>query len=281
MREEVITIDGETVMVGIMTEADQSSKACKKPVVLFSNAGFLHRVGPYRQWVDLARLLGESGFCVFRFDLPGLGDSGMLDDSLSPAAQSVSAIIKVMDHLEKSHGAKQFVIIGLCSGADIGFSVTVEDKRVIGMILIDSFGYRTPGWYAHYFLPRLLDVRGWPHRLVTLFRKIEHSSQAFRSSNPDYPDPRNKLYIRDFPPRKQTQVKLGQLIDRGVDMFFIYSNGAENYLNHARQFWSMFPRLHWKEKIQVQFYPEADHTFTLFEHRAKLEESIRSWMQRY
>ena len=75
MREKVLTFLNNSPLVGIMTEPDAERQMERKPAVLFWNAGFLHRVGPYRLYVDMSRKLAAMGFWAVRFDLSGKGDS--------------------------------------------------------------------------------------------------------------------------------------------------------------------------------------------------------------
>ena len=279
MREEILTIGKDAVIVGILTEPEnvpREQSGVIKPVVLLPNAGILHRVGPYRQWVNLARRLGEDGFSVFRFDITGLGDSDMRNDVRDDAERAIADIIEVMDHLDKNQGASTFVIIGLCSGADYGHPVAVMDERVVGTFFIDGFGYRTRLWYVHHYLPRLFDLKRIKNRLRKLCNRLLPASFVI-----GIPELKATQYLREFPPREKVEAELRQLVDRDVSMFFIYTNGVARYLNYANQFRAMFPKLDWKDKIQVEFYPESDHTFTLLAHRLKLEELVRSWMRRF
>src|SRR5262249_32019788 len=46
-----------------------------RPLILFLNAGAVHRVGPNRMYVTLARAFAERGLTSARIDLGGLGDS--------------------------------------------------------------------------------------------------------------------------------------------------------------------------------------------------------------
>ena len=277
MNEKILTIGKDVMIVGILTEPENASP--KKPLVLLPNAGILHRVGPYRQWVDLARRLSEDGFTVFRFDLTGLGDSDMRNDVKEDAERAIADIIEVMDYLDKTLNTHKFVIIGLCSGADYGHPVAVMDKRVVGTFFIDAYGYRTRFWYVHHYLPRLLNVKRLGNRLRELCNRLLPARLSLSSKNT--PKLKATQYMRDFPPREQVQTELGQLVDRDVSMFFIYTNGVDRYLNYANQFRAMFPKLDWKNKIEVAFYPESDHTFSLLVHRAKLEGLIRTWISRF
>lgn len=277
MNESIVTIGKDVKMVGILTRPDNASP--NKPMVLLTNTGTLHHVGPYREWVDLARRLGEDGFSVFRFDLTSLGDSDVSSDLREDAERAISDIIDVMNHLDKNLGAKKFVIIGLCSGADYGHPIAVMDKRIVGTFFIDALGYRTKRWYVHHYLPRLLDFQKHGSRLRRLCNRLLPAKLSMQVKNKDKLKP--SLFLREFPPREKIQKELKELVERDVSMFFIYTNGVGRYLNYANQFRAMFPKLEWKDKIQVVFYPESDHTFSLLAHRARLEGLVRDWMRRF
>src|ERR1044072_1198890 len=71
IKEEVITVDQDTA-VGILTHRQKNEE---RPTIVFFNAGMIHRIGPNRIHVKLARKLSNEGYDVFRFDLGGQGDS--------------------------------------------------------------------------------------------------------------------------------------------------------------------------------------------------------------
>src|SRR5690606_12602260 len=48
--------------------------------IVFFNAGFIHRSGPYRLFTRLSRVLAAAGYAVLRFDLPGVGDAPAATD---------------------------------------------------------------------------------------------------------------------------------------------------------------------------------------------------------
>jgi pimeloyl-ACP methyl ester carboxylesterase len=283
MKEEVLVIGKDVAIIGILTTPNKLpenalSDTSKKPMVLLTNPGILHRVGPHRQWVDLARRLGDDGFPVFRFDLTGLGDSDVRPDFRQDEDRIMSDFIEVIDYLEKNQGAKRFVLIGLCSGAIFGHQVAVVDQRVIGTIFIDGLAYRTKTWYIHNFLQHYFNIKRWHNiQIRSLFRKIH--DRLFSTSSSISNDPME--YRVKYPPYEKAQTDLELLINREVDMFFIYTSAVITVLNYANQFHDMFPKIDSKNKIQVEFYPEADHTFTLPTHRKRLQESIRCWLNRY
>ncbi len=280
MREELITIGDEAVVVGVLSEPDKPiQNTYEKPMVLLTNAGVVHRIGPYRQWVNLARRLCDDGFSVYRFDLTGFGDSDMRTDYREEEERVISDMIEVMDHMEKTKGTKRFVLIGLCSGALYGHQVVVVDKRVVSTIFLDGLAYRTKLWYVHNLLQHLNKMKQMSSGFRFLKRKIK--ALIHLESKKNKQEGKANLYRLSYPPHERTQTELNLLVERGVDMLFIYTSGVALYLNYADQFRAMFPKLKWKGKIQVEYFPDSDHTFTLLAHREKLIESIRKWMKRY
>ena len=63
-------------LVGILTMPSVPPRNAQElPVFVYLSAGLLHRVGPYRLHVHLARELAQMGFTSLRVDLAGSGDS--------------------------------------------------------------------------------------------------------------------------------------------------------------------------------------------------------------
>jgi hypothetical protein len=275
MKEEVITIGQESIMIGILTES--SKNLPEKPMVLLLNAGLVHRVGPYREWVDLARQFSQDGFSSYRFDLTGLGDSEIRKDRMNDEARAISDIRNTMDYFEKTRGIKRFILLGLCSGADNGHPLSVEDARVVGTIFIDGIGYRTTRWYFHHYFSRFINLQGWKNKSKLLFNIITCPFTGKTKTTVK----KNKQFIREFPPQKQTEAELIELINRGVNMLYIYTSGVSRYLNYHSQFNAMYPKIKKSNQLEVMFYKESDHTFTLMKHRLALFQLIHTWMQRF
>src|SRR4029078_13159291 len=94
------------------------------PVIVVSNAGATHHVGPGRLYVKLARTLSRAGFRCFRLDQPGLGDSILPDTAAendSYPTCSTDVIALAIDALTRLRSATAFAVMGLCSGAHTAF----------------------------------------------------------------------------------------------------------------------------------------------------------------
>jgi len=59
MIENIIQFSDNRSMLGVLTEP--ASPSSKQPAFIFVNSGLLHRIGPFRIYVSLARELAEHG----------------------------------------------------------------------------------------------------------------------------------------------------------------------------------------------------------------------------
>ena len=78
MNEMVVSIGTNDALVGVYTApACETSRDTPgdAPTVILLNAGVVHRSGPFRLHVEVARRLASLGYPCFRFDLAYLGDS--------------------------------------------------------------------------------------------------------------------------------------------------------------------------------------------------------------
>lgn len=123
--------------VGVMTYRSKEESRFDFCTILI-NAGLIHKVGPNRVYVKLARELAFKGTPCFRFDYAGQGDS--LHPNVSRSFENIknTEIIQAMDAVQKNTGINRFVLIGICSGAVDAFKVSLEDNRIIGLSLIDG-----------------------------------------------------------------------------------------------------------------------------------------------
>src|SRR5690606_31730993 len=99
--------------------------------VVILSAGIIHRVGPNRLHVELARALSAAGCTSLRFDLSGIGDSEKRSDGLPPLDASLADIREAADWLQATRGVDQLILVGLCSGADQGLIYAGGDPRVV------------------------------------------------------------------------------------------------------------------------------------------------------
>jgi len=139
--ESALLFGEDKSLVAVLTDPEPGAEGVRRGVIIL-NAGVLHRVGPNRVHVHLARLLAESGFVVLRFDFSGIGDSRKAEGTEPFAQRAVREACQAMDVLGQQRGVREFLVIGICAGADAGLEVCSRDPRVVGAVLID--GYNLP-----------------------------------------------------------------------------------------------------------------------------------------
>jgi pimeloyl-ACP methyl ester carboxylesterase len=262
-------------LLGIITSPHSEVLLSDVPAVLLWNAGVLHKVGPFRLFVDIARSLAEAGFPVLRFDVSGKGDSESQKETLLEKERTLKDIQKAMDHMGNRKAASHFVLIGSCSGADEAFEVAAVDPRVTGLIMLDGFGYRTLGYYLHHYGPRLFKFGVW----WRFFKgKVRGAMNRLTPAAKDHFE-RGWIFLREFAPKEVNEAKLQGLLKRQVNMLFVYSGGVEMYYNYRNQFQDMFKNLDFENRITVEYFPEADHTYPEVTSRRILIRTVSDWMR--
>ena len=257
--------------MGILTQPAPDKRVEGAPIAVVLNAGIVHRVGPFRLHVDLARSLADKGFTTLRMDLSGLGDSqarpGKLESNDSRAVLDVS---DALDYLNERIGSEQFVVLGLCSGAFNAHQVSVKDSRIIGSVFMDGIVFRTFGFYfRHYFL-RMFRWRFWRNgikrRLFSNADSHETDGNALAESEFFGDDLRRDDVIKD----------LKNMLDRGVRMLFLYTDGYDDICGRS-QFKEMYGLRPNDGQLQVEYYPKSEHTFRVIENRKAASRRVVNW----
>lgn len=90
---------------------------------------------------------------------------------------------------------------------------------------------------------------------------------------------RGNIFLREFAPKGVNEGKLRRLLERQVNLLFVYSGGVETYYNYRNQFRDMFKNLDFQNRITVEYFPEADHTYPEVASRRILIRTVRDWMR--
>ena len=139
--ETVQTFGTSARLVGILTDAEGSARAASRPAVVLLNSGLLHRVGPNRLYVLIARALAAAGHDCFRFDFSGIGDSSVRTDALPVEESGIAETKEAMNLLEEQRGHRRFILAGICSGGYFSFRTARRDERVAGLVLLNVRGH--------------------------------------------------------------------------------------------------------------------------------------------
>ena len=278
MREKAIKFGANRGLVGILTEP-ATGVPVKAPAI-FLNSGILHHVGASRLYVRMARALAAQGHPCFRFDFSGIGDSEARRDTLSAAEAAVVEVREAMDLLAaRKTGGDRFILVGLCSGADMAFKAALLDPRVIGLVQLDPFAYRTRGFYVRHYLPKLVKPAAWA-RFVNVrldrWKKARRPAERSDAERLEYVAPE---YRRIFPPREMVAESLKLLLGRGVQMLHVFSDGQTDHINHASQYEESFREINFGDRLQVEYIPNSLHTFTELGDQEVLLRTIAHWAE--
>jgi pimeloyl-ACP methyl ester carboxylesterase len=271
----------ERKLTGIVTAPSSQANAPSSTAFVILNSGVIHRVGSNRISVRMARAVSELGLTVFRFDLSGLGDSEARSD-VDDLQESVERDIdEAMEFLAKEGKVERFVFAGLCSGASQSLQTAWRDPRVVGAVLLDPPGYRTPRSVVTYYARKALQPGSWWNALSGrnhYWKLILHRFRSGRKngfSQPMESGRPNRLPSR--PSRRDMKSALRALTERGTKLLFLYTGAFEVY-TYPDQLRDAFPEECASENLSWSFMPEAGHTFGQEEHRQALLLTLRTWL---
>ena len=279
-REQALQFGDADGLLGVVTSPPAPVQA--RPAVVFLNAGLIHRVGPFRMYVDLARRLAASGSLTVRVDLSGLGDSLPGPGTLSFEELAVRDARLALDAVTERFGVKRFVLVGLCAGALSVHRVALADPRVVGACLLDGYAYCTPKSQLLAWMERAADPAYWRR---TAEKAASRIGRAWRggAAPPDReerPDQRPSMTLPNGWPRREVIAEeLDRLVARGARMLFVYTGGWCGYVHHG-QFEEMFPRLDHRGLVEVEYYPDADHTYLIVAHRERMMSRVERFVAR-
>jgi pimeloyl-ACP methyl ester carboxylesterase len=283
MKERVVVLGARKSLVGVLTEPTVVTDG--NPAVLLLNAGVIHRIGPNRVYVKLARKLAELGFAVLRFDPSGRGDSETRkDEAPSSTDAEIAEIVGAMNYVQQVTGAGQFIVGGICSGAANGLAVANLDSRVVGLVAIDGFADNTVRSIIIHFSRRLFRLSSWTNTLRggnSLGRRL-YRLAGLASTTDDTGELIGLAARSAVPSREAVAGILRTLTSRNVCLLQVFSGGGEDgdgIYRYERQFVDAFPDVDFKDLLTLVFARDADHTFTTVSSQGKLVSLISDWIK--
>lgn len=286
MNERVILSGRQCSLVGIVTEPTEAVNGESPPGVIILNAGIVHRVGPSRISVKLARRLADMGFHVTRFDHSGKGDSDVRRDQAPFLESSIEEARDIMDDLTRQTGIERFILVGLCSGAVTAFKAACMDRRIVGIVQINGQVYEdnpqwnlhvyNKGWARWYWKHSLFSPKSW-------WRALTGKIHYRRLLGVLLLQTKNKVK----PPEAVTQVAgkltaaIRGLIERDVRLLMIYSEGDRG-LDYFRMIMdSDRESILSNGAVRCEVIKGSDHTFTLLRSQQPLFDIVAKWAAGY
>jgi pimeloyl-ACP methyl ester carboxylesterase len=268
VNETSMSFGSERHLIGTVTipAGATGRTAAHTPGFVIVNAGVIHRVGPHRWHVKLARHMAGLGYPSIRFDPSGQGDSRVRD------------VREAMDQLAETTGVKRFIVGGICSGAENGFNTALADSRIVGLWMIDGFAFPTAHTQIRRYLLKLRSMSAaeiWASCRRKLARIGGARSQevAPAAQNADALEQN----IGATPQPETFGESLQTIVDRGVSVYFIYSGSIIHLFNYEAQFRDAFARQPFLDAVRCDYRPDIDHTVTTLDCQKKLLELVAGW----
>jgi hypothetical protein len=276
VRDEVLQLGSEGQLVGILSHREAAPGRTDAPAVILLNAGVLHRVGPHRLHVLLARQIAARGNPSLRLDLGGIGDSIASSEAATFRDSAVADTRTAMTGLGDACGARRFVLFGVCAGADNAMATALVDDRVAGIILVDPHTYPTRRSQLRALRARVAKSGSVQAAVRSGLRVAGRGLRLAlaRARGAKVPPSEG----REPPPVETFRAELNQLIDRGVRILAVYSGIHGAGYNENDQLFELFPEL--RGRMDRVYFPDANHTFTELAAQRELIAAVTAWIAR-
>ena len=265
-------------LVGTVCLPDASAAQAGGVGQVLFNAGMVHRVGPHRINVRLARALAARGIPSIRFDLAGQGDSARAPGPRSSEEQAVVDLSSAMDALAGAASVARFALFGFCSGGVHSYAAAQADPRIAGILLYDTYFYPTT-WSRlnRYLLPiretgLVSSLRRWMRRQVAKLPQPWRAGDASALAQAQglFPTPTKHAFART----------VRALHERGTQVGVIYSGSFRELYNYGGQFRDAFAAHGIAELVSVDFLPATTHSDPRPEALVALLQRVENWTAR-
>ena len=263
-------------LFGILSEpAEEKVDGATRPAFVFLSAGLLHRPGPSRLHVLLARGLAAMGFASLRVDLSGKGDSPARD-SMTNRESVAMDFADICTTLEGRYGSRSMVLAGLCSGADNAVRLCETEPGVVGLLLFDPICIPDEGFKRRAFASKYTNA----HRYLALMNRLFRTSGESTSGrlNDTKNDP---LMLRDLPTIEQMRRSFELVGERGGAVLSIFTQYALGYYNAPGQLETVLQMDNYRKFCLERFWPDVEHTYKLEIHRERLFEEVMAWARNF
>jgi pimeloyl-ACP methyl ester carboxylesterase len=283
MEEKAVLFGGAQTLAGVLAGPGTLGRPSELPAVILLDAGLIHRVGPNRVHVKLARDLAALGLCALRFDFAGIGDSDSRDDNVPFEASAVHETTQAMDYLESTYGIRRFILAGICSGANVALRTACHDSRVVGVAAVNGTFMDTiqcqylkerleDGVRRRYYRKHVFDVGRW-RKLLTGRTNLRHAAGLVTSRMPG-------LLHRHRPAQRQLDlsVECRLALDHGVRLLLIYSEGSSAWDAFHLTLESGLRSWRTSDRLRVKTVEDTDHVFTLLWSQKLLVDLMHQWV---
>lgn len=271
-------------MLGADKVSADGGEKSRRVGVLLLNAGVIHRIGPHRINVKLARRLARGGVPSIRLDLSGLGDSARAGGTASMLEQAHLDIRAALDLLAERSGVSRFVIIGICSGAEYGYQYAEQDSRVCGLVMVDGYSFPTRRTRLLRYGLRFKTLT-WPVLKNAVSGRLKRWRDRKGSGGVDASTPVD--YGLPSISAEEFGRGLAERVRRGCQIYLVYTGSILQRYNHASQFRDSMAEASLSEadramvsKVRCDFIPEIDHTLSTVAGQRLFIQRVGRWLSR-
>ena len=278
MREIPLQFGDAGRLFGILTLPDeQDGGRMESRVFVFLSAGLLHRIGPHRLYVRLARDLAQSGFNSLRVDLAGIGDSSSRTGLTyqQSVAQDFEEILSV---LKSQLGDVSIILAGLCSAADNAIRLAIDNPQVVGMVLLDPVCEKDKGFRIRALGFRVRELVEKSTSLSNYTRWLNRRIRALTNQSSGSDEQVDALSLRVIPPPEQMRAAFESIGRRNGRVLCVFSEYALRYYNQIGQLGRVLELEDYERFCTELFSPHAQHNYPLESHRYQLIEAIKAWV---
>ena len=268
MNERAIAFGESGALFGILGSPDVPDP--QRPAVLIPNTGVIHRVGPSRMHVELARALASAGLVSLRLDNASLGDSERVPGRSE--ADSAPDLCAAMDALDARNSSSGYIVIGSHSGAHDAHQAARVDPRLIGAVFLDGYIHSTPRAWLHRTMARFTQRSRVPPPVPQGISLTPLSGSALHDVLP------GEIHYYETPPHERMQADLVEFMRRHLALLYVYTGDVEQDYNYAAQLIDAFPLLRGYRRLTVRHIPEADHSFLRRATREALIDVLVDWV---
>jgi pimeloyl-ACP methyl ester carboxylesterase len=284
--EELVKLDDDLVAV-----ASRLRTPPRRALILI-NSGSIHRIGPNRLYVMLARRLAARGDLVVRVDLGGIGDSRARrgsDENTVYADHAITDVGAVVAWARRQ-GVHHVAVAGLCSGAYHALKAAVAGQPIDTVVAInpltffwkpgmplDLAAFRVTADAARY-QKSVRNTESWKKLLrgdVDVGRVARVVAERVRA----IAEHRGRELARRLrvPLHDDLGSELYALGRRGVAIRFIFASDDPGRAMLVEQGGSAVPRLEAQGKLSIDIIAGPDHTFTpRWSHPLLLDAIVRA-----
>lgn len=269
MNERGIQFGSSGELIGTVTEAEPTARRADGLGLLLLNAGLVHRVGPHRINVKLARLAAKHGIPSIRFDLSGRGDSGAGERGVGFRAQAVSDIGAALSALQARTGTRRYMLFGICSGGDDGVAAAAREPKIVSLVVLDPYVFPTIRWRARALVSRLrkFGILGG----IAYWRdmRVAESSLGGKAI---------ESFGREIPPIDDFVGLMRALRARGVAIRLVYSGSTVDRRDFDAQCRMLLGRTGLAGSVKAELLPDVDHVITSLGAQQRVLQRFETWL---